>query len=149
MTSEATARAYYRAIDDGDYDALADLLAPEFVHDRPDRTLSGRERFVRFMREGRPRTDTEHAVDAVYVASGEGADPDGDAARDGADPDGDALPGVAVRGRLIGDDGEELFGFVDVFAFAGAIESDTEADAGSGADGDAAGLVVRLTTYTN
>ena len=100
MGTERTesARAYYRAIDDGAYDRLASLLAPEFAHERPDRTLDGRERVVRFMREERPTTDTEHAVDAVY--------------RDGRE--------VAVRGRLLRD-GDTLFEFVDVFSFAGGV----------------------------
>ncbi|MEF8812391.1 MAG: nuclear transport factor 2 family protein [Halovenus sp.] len=91
------ARAYYRVLDNGEYDPLADLLAPSFVHDRPEMTLEGRERFVRFMREDRPMTDTSHAVDAVYT-------------------DGDE---VAVRGRLLSADGDELIGFVDVFTFDG------------------------------
>ena len=89
-----TARAYYRAIDGGAYDRLGALLAPAFVHERPDRTLEGRDRFVEFMRDERPMTDTTHAVDAVY--------------RDGRE--------VAVRGRLLRDD-DPLFGFVDVFSF--------------------------------
>ena len=98
METEHTeaARAYYRAVDDGAYERLASLLAPEFVHERPDRTLDGRERFVRFMREERPMTDTAHAVDAVY--------------RDNRE--------VAARGRLRRD-GDDLFGFVDVFSFDG------------------------------
>jgi len=91
------ARAYYRALDGGEYDRLADLLASSFVHERPDTTLDGRERFVRFMREGRPTTDTSHPVDAVYT-------------------DGDE---VAVRGRLLSSDGDELTRFVDVFTFHG------------------------------
>lgn len=93
MTPTDLARAYYRAIDSGDYDALADALAPGFVHRRPDRTLRGRDRFVAFMRDERPRTDTRHAVDRVY----ESAD------------------GVAVQGRLLADGDGELFAFVDVF----------------------------------
>ncbi|GAB7009013.1 nuclear transport factor 2 family protein [Halorubrum trueperi] len=92
----AIARAYYAALDAGDYDRLADLLDPEFVQRRPDRTFEGRDRFVAFMRDERPMTDTTHAVDAVY-------------------PEG---PGVAVRGRLLDADGEELFAFVDVFDVA-------------------------------
>jgi len=90
------ARAYYRAIDDDDYDLLSALLAEGFVHDRPDRTIEGRERFVRFMREERPQTDTTHPVDTVFEAEG----------------------AVAVRGRLLDADGERIVGFVDVFAFA-------------------------------
>lgn len=101
------ALAYYRAVDAADYDALADLLAPGFVHERPDRTLDGRDRFVAFMRDDRPRTDTEHAIDEVY----EGAD------------------GVAVRGRLLDADRDELLAFVDAFEIA---------------DGE----LVRLRTYT-
>lgn len=96
-----TVRAYYDAIDAEEYDRLAALLRPEFTHHRPDRTLAGRERFIRFMREERPTTDTSHAVDAVY-------------------PEG---PGVAVRGRLLDADGDELFAFVDAFALEdGALE---------------------------
>jgi len=96
----ALARAYYAALDEGDYERLAALLAPEFVHERPDRTLEGRERFVRFMREDRPLTDTRHPIDAVYVPEGDGRDPSTD---------------VAVRGRLLRADGSLLVAFVDCF----------------------------------
>jgi ketosteroid isomerase-like protein len=91
--SRERTRRYYETIDAGDYAGLRDLLAPSFVHDRPDRTLDGRDRFVRFMREERPRTDTRHALDGVYA--------------NGDD--------VAVRGRLLDDAGTELFAFIDVF----------------------------------
>jgi len=93
---EALARAYYDALDAGDYERLRGLLQPEFVQRRPDRTFEGRDRFVAFMRDERPMTDTTHAVDAVY-------------------PKG---PGVAVRGRLLDEDGDEVFAFVDVFDVA-------------------------------
>lgn len=86
-------RAYYAAIDAGDYDRLRSLLAPGFVQRRPDRTFDGRDRFVAFMRDERPDTDTTHAVDRVYPAG----------------------PGVAVRGRLLDADGDEVFAFVDAF----------------------------------
>lgn len=89
----ALARGYYDALDAGDYDRLASLLAPDFVQRRPDRTFEGRDRFVAFMRDDRPNTDTTHAVERVYPVG----------------------PGVAVRGRLLDDDGEEVFAFVDVF----------------------------------
>jgi ketosteroid isomerase-like protein len=95
---------YYDAIDAGDYDRLASRLAPGFVHRRPDRTLDGRERFVRFMREERPRTDTEHVVEAVGVD--------------------DDVSTVFVEGRLRTADGDDLFGFVDVHRVGeGGIES--------------------------
>ena len=89
----AIARAYYEAIDAGEYDRLASLLTPDFVQRRADRTFEGRERFVAFMRDERPNTDTTHAVDGVYSSG----------------------PGVAVRGRLLDAEGGELFAFVDVF----------------------------------
>lgn len=107
MTGEATtidrARAYYAAIDAGDYDDLASLLAPGFRHVRTDRTLDGREEFVSFMRDERPRTDTSHVVASVFV---------------GDDDDG-GISEVAVEGRLLASDEERLFGFVDVFQFTG------------------------------
>jgi ketosteroid isomerase-like protein len=90
--SAQAVRSYYRTIDDGRYDDLHDLLAPGFVHERPDRTLDGRETFVGFMRDERPRTETSHRIDAVYADEDE----------------------FAVRGRLLDSDEERLFGFVDV-----------------------------------
>lgn len=107
MDRVATARAYYRALDDHDYDLLADVLGPDFVHERPDRTIEGRERFVEFMREERPQTETSHPIETVYTGSST----------------------VAVEGRLLTVDGEEITRFVDVFAFDG-------------------GAVCRLTTHT-
>ncbi|MFB6128122.1 MAG: nuclear transport factor 2 family protein [Halorhabdus sp.] len=89
-------RSFYDALDDHRYDRLADLLAPDFVHDRPGRTLEGRNRFVEFMREERPDPDTSHPIDAIY-RDGEGE--------------------LAARGRLLDDDGEEMAAFVDVFGF--------------------------------
>ena len=94
---ETTARGYYEAIDGGDYETFANLLAPEVVHRRPDRSVEGRETLVEFMRDGRPNKETAHEIDRVY--------PGGE--------DGD----VAVEGRLLDADGAELFGFVDCFAF--------------------------------
>lgn len=91
-------REFYAAIDAGEYEALAALLAPGFRHVRGDRTIDGREAFVGFMRDGRPETATTHEVAAVYPADG-----------------GDA---VAVRGRLRRADGSVWFGFVDVFTVA-------------------------------
>jgi ketosteroid isomerase-like protein len=92
------ARAYYRAIDGDDYDLLSTLLVEGFVHDRPDRTIEGRARFVQFMRAERPQTETTHPIDGVYRRE------------DG---------GVAVRGRLLDADGDPIVGFVDVFEFDG------------------------------
>ncbi len=90
------AREYYRALDTHSYDDLTGLLAPGFTHYRPDRTLEGRETFVEFMREKRPMTDTTHEVEAVFESE----------------------DGVAVRGRLLDDDGAELVEFVDIHEFA-------------------------------
>jgi ketosteroid isomerase-like protein len=99
MDGADLAREYYRAIDDGDYDALGATLAGGFVHRRPDTTIEGREEFVSFMRGGRPETDTEHALEAVFETD-----------------DGDR---VAAEGRLLRADGTEWFRFVDVFDVAG------------------------------
>lgn len=93
---ESLVRAYYDCLDDGDYDRLAELLAPEFVQRRPDRSFSGRGEFIEFMREERPRTDTTHPIETVYRASDEQ---------------------FAVQGRLVAD-GETLTGFVDIFTLA-------------------------------
>ena len=94
------ARAYYEAIDATDFDRFADLLGPGVVHERPDRTIEGRETLVGFMREGRPNKDTAHEIEAVYVED-----------RD----TGETSAEVAVRGRLRDADGEPMFGFVDAF----------------------------------
>lgn len=99
MDRRDAVRGYYDAIDGGDYDRLRVLLAPGFVQRRPDRTFEGRDAFVGFMRDERPRTDTEHALSAVCAA---------DAA------DGEDVTTVFARGRLRSADGDDLFGFVDV-----------------------------------
>jgi ketosteroid isomerase-like protein len=101
----ALARCYYRDLDDGDYEGLAAKLTPDFRHVRGDRTLEGRDRFVRFMREERPETDTTHEVEAVSVPA---KAPD----RPGPDE-------VVVRGRLLRANGSVWFGFVDVFGLDG------------------------------
>ena len=108
MSRRSLVREYYRALDEGDYDALRDVLAPEFTQERGDRTFASRAAFVSFMRDDRPRFDTRHEVDTIY---------------DG--PDGD----VAVAGRLYATDdagaadaGAVLFEFLDVFEIdAGTI----------------------------
>jgi ketosteroid isomerase-like protein len=96
---KACVRAYYRALDGGEYDLLAALLRPEFVHDRPDMTLEGRDRFVTFMRDERPLTDTSHPLDAIYART-------------------DSTE-LATRGRLVAPDGRKLTTFVDIFFFEG------------------------------
>lgn len=93
---ESTVRSYYRTIDEGAYDDLRGLLAPEFVQRRPDRTLEGREAFVQFMREERPNKGTRHEL--------------GDVLADGGD--------IAVRGRVT-DSGTTLFEFADFFRIEG------------------------------
>jgi ketosteroid isomerase-like protein len=95
MDGPALAREYYHAIDDGDYEALREALAAEFVHRRPDMTIEGREEFVSFMRSDRPDTETEHALDSVYEV--------------------EAGDRVAVEGRLLRADGNVWFRFVDTF----------------------------------
>ena len=94
MDPVALVERYYDALDAHEYEALEDLLAPEFVQRRPDRRFEGREAFVEFMREGRPNEDTRHDLEDVLV--------------DGGD--------VAVRGRVVDDEtGSALFAFADFF----------------------------------
>lgn len=95
MDVTALARSYYDALDEQEYERLQDLLAPTFVQRRPDMTLEGRERFVRFMREERPDSETDHTVETVFT-SGEAA--------------------VAVEGKLFAADGRGITAFVDVFS---------------------------------
>lgn len=120
--SEATALAYYDAIDADDYEGFADLLAPGVVHDRPDRTIEGKETLVAFMRDGRPNKETSHEVLAVFGGERDGIGNGGGNGADGGDRDGggygeDSAGGadVAVEGRLLDADGNEMFGFVDAF----------------------------------
>jgi ketosteroid isomerase-like protein len=109
-TPAALARSYYETIDTDRYEALANRLDPAFVHVRPDQTLRGRDRFVTFMCEERPMTDTEHVVDAVYAT-----DPGVDTSNGDS---GSEKTGIAVRGRLLEATGDELFTFLDVFTVA-------------------------------
>ena len=103
MSDTDPVERYYEAVDAMDADTLAAVLAPEFRHDRPDRTIEGRDRFVEFMMDERPRTDTVHAVDTLFLP---------EAAADARGRE------VAAHGRLFADDGEELFAFVDLFTVA-------------------------------
>lgn len=91
---EDLVRSYYQAIDTDDYDALADVLGPDFTHDRPDRSIEGRETFVEFMREQRPETETTHTIETMFRNE----------------------HGIAVQGILSHDSGEVWFEFVDVFS---------------------------------
>lgn len=90
-----TARTYYRSLDEHDYETLRSVLTDSFVHERPDMTIEGRDRFVAFMREERPQTDTTHPVDAIY----------------------EAPSGLAVEGRLLSSEGNRITAFVDVLTF--------------------------------
>ncbi len=94
MDAVDVAREYYRTIDEDDYETLTTLLEERFVHERPDRRLEGRDRFVTFMREERPETETEHEIETAYVSS------DGD---------------VAMEGTLRRADGSVWFRYVDAF----------------------------------
>lgn len=94
---ENVVRAYYESLDNEAYDRLEELLTAAFVHERPEMTLSGRQEFVRFMRDERPRTDTSHPIETIYRAGGETE--------------------LAAKGRLVAD-GETITGFCDLFTLA-------------------------------
>lgn len=83
---------YYEAIDAHEYEHLETLLAPEFVHQRPDRTLDGRATFLQFMREKRPQSGTVHELDGTFPTE----------------------DSVAVEGRLVSSDGTEIIRFTDI-----------------------------------
>jgi ketosteroid isomerase-like protein len=89
--------AYYDALDAHDYETLEQLLAPDFVQYRPDRTFEGRDAFLSFMRDGRPQSDTTHVVERVY--------------------ENDRERSLGVCGRLVGSGGDDLFRFLDVHDF--------------------------------
>ena len=129
------AREYYQALDTHDYESLGVALAAEFVHQRPDMTLEGRQRFVQFMRSERPNMETSHVIDGVYERTTDGvreATADGVSERtsDGAGEtatggfqeatidEKDATEAVAVSGRLLDEHDECITGFVDIFTVA-------------------------------
>lgn len=93
-------KTYYRAIDAGEYERLREVLAPDFVQERGDRTFEDREAFIRFMAEDRPQTDTTHELERLYEGPG----------------------GIAAQGQLRRADGSLFFRFVDVFEVDGRIE---------------------------
>jgi ketosteroid isomerase-like protein len=95
MTRAETARTYYRSLDSHDYDTLATILADSFRHERPDRTIDGPDRFVAFMRDERPQTETSHPIDGIWHEAEQ----------------------VVVQGCLRDADGDVITGFVDIFAF--------------------------------
>ncbi|MDY6764622.1 MAG: nuclear transport factor 2 family protein [Halobacteria archaeon] len=95
---EDRVRKYYTCLDRDLYDDLADILAQDMVHYRPDRTIEGRDTFISFMRDKRPLKDTTHEIESIYRKLGS------------ADQE------IAVRGSLKqGDDA--LFEFIDVVSF--------------------------------
>jgi ketosteroid isomerase-like protein len=99
MNGVALVREYYRAIDEDDYAALANILGGGFVHQRPDTMIEGREEFIEFMKSARPDQDTEHRLEAIYTEDGGSR--------------------IAVEGRLCRVDGGEWFRFVDSFEISG------------------------------
>ncbi len=96
----AAVRRYYESLDAHDYGTLSSVLDPGFIHYRPDRTFEGRERFVQFMRDERPMTDTTHELFGVFASADE--QPPSSTAQ------------VAVRGQLLDSANDVVFGFVDV-----------------------------------
>lgn len=103
--NEDLVECYYRSLDRGAYADLEAILAADFTHHRPDRTIRGREAFVQFMRDDRPRHDTVHRIESTFLAE-------------------EGSGHVAAEGRLLSEAGERLFAFVDVFDVdAGTLRS--------------------------
>jgi ketosteroid isomerase-like protein len=153
-------RTYYESIDAGAYDALRPLLAPGFVHDRPDRTFEGRDRFVSFMRDERPDPDTTHDLVGIYVDATASRPRDGRAVEAGAstvarpggrrgeaggDGAGAGAGDVLARGTLVRADGTAWFRFVDAFEFGSG--GDDSGDEDADATADAGSVIHRLATF--
>lgn len=94
MTANPTTltKKYYTALDDKNYDELAEIISRNFQHKRPDKTLEARD-FIEFMKNERPLKDTTHELNTVYQA----------------EPN-----QVAVEGALKHQN-EVLFRFIDAF----------------------------------
>lgn len=107
MTATDAVRAYYDALDAGDYRTLQTLLSVDFVQHRPDRSFEGRTAFVTFMREARPVHETTHEIATVFETA---------ANDDTGDRDSKT---VAVRGCVVDEDDTVLVNFVDVFVVEG------------------------------
>ncbi|MFB6113427.1 MAG: nuclear transport factor 2 family protein [Halodesulfurarchaeum sp.] len=104
MDAVSVIREYYRTIDEGDYETLSSILTESFTQERSDRRFDGRDSFVAFMKDERPRTDTEHDIDRIFETSTREDE-------SGASQDDE----IAVEGAVYYPDGERWFGFVDVF----------------------------------
>lgn len=89
-------RKYYRLVDAEENESFSGVLAEDVVHHRPDMRITGREEFAAFMASGRPKRETEHVIESLYVE------------HDGSK--------VAAEGRLNDSDGNEWFRFVDTFS---------------------------------
>lgn len=96
---------YYRSLDSHDYDALESILDPAFVQNRPDRIFEGRDRFVEFMRDERPDSNTDHRIDSYYQHIHTAST---------ADPPTESMRRLGVLGEVVSAEGERLFSFVDI-----------------------------------
>ena len=95
MEAAECVRSYYQCLDEGSYERLRELLDPEFVQYRGDRTFESREAFLQFMESERPLTETTHEIGAVCASA----------------------TGQAAYGTLLDRDGDAQFEFIDVFEF--------------------------------
>lgn len=69
MEERSVVRQLYTHLDAGNYEELAGLLSPNFVHTRPDMVLEGRDDYLKFMEHERPETDTVHVIEGLYTTS--------------------------------------------------------------------------------
>jgi len=93
MDSPAIVTEYYRCLDEHEYETLKSVLAADFMQYRPDRTFEDRTAFISFMRDDRPLTNTRHRIETVKQAP----------------------ESIAVYGRLLDSNEEEVLSFIDVF----------------------------------
>lgn len=92
MTGNDIVEEYYRVLDEDEYGRLQELLTEDFVHQRPDMTIDGRDEFLNFMANGRPEKTTTHEVNKLHSTNAT----------------------VVVEGTLYKSSGEKWFSFADV-----------------------------------
>ncbi len=88
-------KTYYNSLDNHRYETLKEILDPEFIHFRPDRTIKTRKSFISFMEDERPDKNTKHKINKIYTKKQE----------------------IATRGQLQKNKNKKLFEFIDIFTF--------------------------------
>lgn len=74
MSTESTVRAYYRHVDNEEYEELFALFSESIVYERPGQgVIRGMDEFRHFYLEERPLTESTHTVEDVVIEEGTAA----------------------------------------------------------------------------